>query len=117
MNNKTREIIILHPNETANLINLNLIRHVNSNLKVSAFELEESFLAYLEDFRGSLFYVYVHERFSNDIKALLRRIISAQKDVQLLIINEGDYQVLRGLDVKRIHQNFLREEIIQNLSY
>ena len=117
MKNKTREIVILHPNETSNLINLNLIRHVNSNLKVRAFEIEELFLAYLEDFRGTLFYVYVHERFSKDIKGLLSRIFSAQKDVQLFIINEGDHQVLSGLDVKGIHQNFLVEEIIQNLSY
>lgn len=117
MKNITREIIILQPNETANLITLNLIQHINSSLKVRAFELEDSFLAYLKDFRGSLFCIYVHEYFSNDLKAILGRVFSSQKDVEVSIINADQNQVVRDLKFKRIHQNMLVDEIIQNRSF
>jgi hypothetical protein len=117
MPNKTKEVIILDPNEKANLININLLRHFNSNISLSTFESETSFREYLEEFQGTLYQVYVHEGFTQNLKALIFSICASHKDVELYIIGETKNEFPSNLNIQLIQQGSFIQEITERISY
>ncbi len=117
MKNKPRDIILLDPNETANLINVNLIRHINSNVRIRAFEMEHLFRKYLSSYKGRLFHIYIHEQFSKDLQSLLFSICSLQDNVEMFIISENRCEVPNIPKIKLIHQDSFIQELTEKLSY